>query len=314
MRQFPLAENPVFKTLTLQAGTFSATLYPALGGKVGQLTKDGVELLQQPLKPYAERDLFMGFEESDASGIDECLPSVAACILPDGVFVPDHGEYWRLPCEVTASSETSATLTATGSVLPLRFDRTFTLAEDTLRIEYRVENVTSQPLPWAWCAHPLYTVDAGDVLTLPESVREVTLEGSGGGRLGAPGTKLEWPEAKLAGGAATRLDVAAAETSGYGDKLFTTAPAEGWCVLDRKQHGLQLRIGFDPALTPYLGLWLCYGGWPEGAAKRQNAIAIEPCTAPMDSLAQAMESGHGRTLEPGESASWWMTIAAHSLK
>ncbi|MFT4113508.1 hypothetical protein [Silvibacterium sp.] len=306
-----MAQNhPAFETLTLEAGSFTATIYPALGGKVGQLQLGGVELLQQPLKPYAERDLFMGFEESDASGIDECLPSVAACILPDGVFVPDHGEYWRLPCAVTASSATSATLTATGSVLPLRFDRTFTLTGNELRIEYRVENVTSQPLPWAWCAHPLYTVDAGDVLTLPESVKEVTLEGSGGGRLGASGSKLAWPEASLANGSTARLDVAAPVTSGYGDKLFTAAPAEGWCVLERRQHGIRLEIGFDPALTPYLGLWLCYGGWPEGAANRQNAIAIEPCTAPMDSLAQAIESGQQRTLAPGEAASWWMTIRA----
>ncbi|GGG99708.1 hypothetical protein [Silvibacterium dinghuense] len=305
-------KDPALRTLTLQSDTFSATLYPALGGKIGQLQKDGVELLQQPLKPYALRDLAMGFEESDASGIDECLPSVAECILPDGVFVPDHGEYWRLPCEVTASTATSATLSATGSVLPLRFDRTFTLTANELRIAYRVENVTSQPLPWAWCAHPLYTVDAGDVLTLPESVSEVRLEGSGGGRLGTSGTKLNWPEATLTDGSTTRLDVAAPETSGYGDKLFTAAPAEGWCRIERKQHGITLQIEFDPQLTPWLGLWLCYGGWPEGAANRQNAIAIEPCTAPMDSLAQAMETGYGRTLAPGEAASWWMSIRVRS--
>ena len=63
----------------LKTDTFSVDVLPALGGKIASMRKNGVELLQQPLQPYAPRTLWTGFEESDASGFDECLPSVSAC-------------------------------------------------------------------------------------------------------------------------------------------------------------------------------------------------------------------------------------------
>ena len=54
----------------LKTDTLSATVLPALGGKIASLQRNGIELLQQPLRPYAARTLTMGFEESDASGLD----------------------------------------------------------------------------------------------------------------------------------------------------------------------------------------------------------------------------------------------------
>lgn len=88
----------------LQTDTLRATVLPALGGKIASLRwlPGDVELLQAPLAPYADRTPTMGFEESDASGIDECLPSVAACEVRTAggmVGVPDHGDFWRLPWE-----------------------------------------------------------------------------------------------------------------------------------------------------------------------------------------------------------------------
>jgi galactose mutarotase-like enzyme len=65
-------------------------------------------------------------------------------------------------------------------------------------------------------------------------------------------------------------------------------------------------VRFDVAATPYLGLWRCYGGWPNGSGPKQNCVALEPTTAPVDSLAK---SGPWlRTLEPGQSFSWPMSI------
>jgi galactose mutarotase-like enzyme len=255
----------------------------------------------------------MGFEESDASGFDECLPSVAACTIGTGsgeAQIPDHGEFWRLPCSVQTLTPTQVRLTATGSVLPLRFERTVRLDGDTLRIDYRLENAGMEEVPYAWSAHPLFSVDPGDVISLPPSVSQVTVEGSGGARLGAAGAVHSWPSATLADGSSASLDIAGREEERIGDKLFTEAPAEGWCILERKKAGLRLRVEFDAKLSPWLGLWLCYGGWPQGQENRQNCVAIEPCTAPLDSLEAALKGGFGRHLAPGQSATWWMTISA----
>jgi galactose mutarotase-like enzyme len=298
--------------LQLKTDTLTAVVLPALGGKIASLQRNGIELLQQPLRPYAPRTLTMGFEESDASGFDECLPSVAACMI-DGAqgktHIPDHGEFWRLPCIVEASSENALKLVSTGTVLPLRFERTLRLDGDSLRIDYLLTNLGAGELPYAWSAHPLFAVDPGDILTLPPSVRRVTVEGSARARLGAAGTTHPWPNATLSDGSQATLNLAGHDGDEIGDKVYAQAPPEGWCILDRKTAGVQLHIAFDPALSPWLGLWLCYGGWPEGQKTRQNCIAIEPCTAPVDSLEAAWKGGFAPVLAPDQSVSWWMTIS-----
>jgi len=290
---------------------------PALGGKVASMRHNGTELLQRPLLPYATRTATMGFEESDASGFDECLPSVSACeiVTPLGTAsIPDHGEFWRLPCTIKSETPQEIHLTARGTALPLRFDRKLRLAESpqsktaTLSVEYEVENVGREEIPYVWCAHPLFAVDPGDRILLPPSVTEVTVEGSAGGRLGANGTVHSWPLARLATGNLVPLDVAGHVSDNIGDKIYAAAPSEGWCAIERKRAGLRVQVEFDSARSPYLGLWLCYGGWPENGARKQYCVALEPCTSPVDSLAAAVKARRARILAPGQCDFWWMRI------
>jgi galactose mutarotase-like enzyme len=297
--------------LVLESDFLTVEILPALGGKIASLRRDGVELLQQPLRPYAPRNLKMGFEESDASGFDECLPSVSGCEIagPWGAIrIPDHGEFWRLPCQAEQRGSSELRLTASGSVLPLRFERTLKLEGDALNVDYRLENVSEAEIPYVWSAHPLFAVDEGDGIVLPESVVQVSVEGSAHGRLGAKGTVHRWPVAELRDGAKVNLSIGGEMGEETGDKLYTSAPAEGWTAIERRRVGLRVEVRFDAAVTPWLGLWLCYGGWPQEQASRQQCIAIEPCTAPADSLAEALEKRWARMLAPGQTAFWRMVI------
>jgi galactose mutarotase-like enzyme len=81
-------------------------------------------------------------------------------------------------------------------------------------------------------------------------------------------------------------------------------------VLERPSAGVRIRVGFDAAATPYLGLWLCYGGWPERPGTKQACVAMEPSTAPVDSLAKS--GPWSRVLAPGESFSWPMVVELES--
>ncbi len=311
--------EPDFARVALKTDTFSVEVLPALGGKVASMRKNGVELLQQPLLPYAHRTLATAFEESDASGFDECMPSVSACDIdgPGGkISIPDHGEFWRLACDVSSSNDTELHLTATGSVLPLRFERKLRLVKDSgrhqpeaLHIEYRLENIGQDVIAYAWSAHPLFAVDPGDCVQLPGEVTTVKVEGSAGHRLGSAGSVHPWPFVQLASGELASLDLVGHESDNVGDKLYAAAPlSDGWCAIERKSAGLRVQVEFDPALTPWLGLWLCYGGWPENRPLRQYCVALEPCTSPVDSLSTAMVSGHARTLAPSQCDFWWMRI------
>ena len=69
------------ENVLIQIGDCAVTILPHLGGKISSILVKGNELLQVPLAPYGPRTRTMSFDQSDASGWDECLPSVAACTV-----------------------------------------------------------------------------------------------------------------------------------------------------------------------------------------------------------------------------------------
>lgn len=298
--------------ITMQTDTLGVAVLPALGGKIASLrwlARD-LELLQSPLIPYAPRTMIMRFEESDASGWDECLPSVSACALrtvQGPVDVPDHGDFWRLAWECEETSD-AIRMMAMGASLPLRLERTLRLSGNEMQVEYRVQNVGEGPVEYVWSAHPSFAVNSGDRIVLPNSVKRVRVEASARQRLGGKGTEHAWPRTRAATGGAVDLSVAGGIEDGVGDKVFAVAPAEGWVALARLTHGIQVEMKFDARRTSWLGLWLCYGGWPEGRVNRQQCVAIEPCTAPADSLAEAVEQGWTNRLGAGESETWTLQV------
>ena len=301
-----------FQPLALKNSFLHVEVIPALGGKISslRLLPDGTELLQPPLRPYAShsRDMTrtMSFDQGDASGFDECLPSVSPCILSTAgghISIPDHGDFWRIEWQAGVASN-RIQLSAEGFSLPLRFEKTLHLDDSTLKIDYRVTNTGDLPAPRAWSAHPLFAVDAGDRIVVPGHVEQVTVEGSAADRLGKAGAAHNWPLAIQSDGRTTDLSVAGGPDDLIGDKIYMAAPREGWCALERCRLKTRIEVRFNPDEIPWLGLWLCYGGWPEAGPVRQQCVALEPCTAPVDSLAAAIDSGAARHLAAGASTTW----------
>lgn len=310
------------ENVVIAAGDCSLTILPHLGGKIASIRLQDRELLQQPIGPMEPRTRTTSFDQSDASGWDECLPSVAACSVPYAggeAQIPDHGDVWRIAAEqrvqgsgVRGQSADAASLVWECFSLPLRLERELALEETEagwrITADYKLTNTGQEPAPWSWAAHPLFAVEPGDRVILPESIRALRLEGSGGCRLGESGNHVAWPVARLADGDETDLSRAQRPQSGIGDKLFAgpLTVGENWAVLERPSAGVRIRVGFDPGVTPYLGLWFCYGGWPERSGPKQQCVALEPATAPVDSL--AIEGPWSRSIEPGESFDWTMFV------
>jgi galactose mutarotase-like enzyme len=174
--------------------------------------------------------------------------------------------------------------------------------------------MSSLPVSWSWAAHPLFVAEPGDRIVLPASIETLRLEGSGGERLGNGGDTVNWPLAALADGNVCDLSRALGVESGTGDKLFAgpLSAAENWCALERPKAGVRIKVSFDAAALPYLGLWICYGGWPERAGTKQMCVAMEPATAPVDSL--AVTGPWSRVLAGGESFAWAMTVAIEPIE
>lgn len=306
--------------ILLQAGKCSVTILPLLGGKIASILVGEHELLQAPLAPYGPRTRTMGFNEGDASGWDECLPSVACCTVQTAngpVTIPDHGDVWRVEWQTVSRGESSVTLRGECFSLPLTFERAVTLTQTEkgyrLQVNYKVSNTGATVVPWAWSAHPGYAAEEGDKLSLPGSIKALRIEWTRNDRLDKSNGTAAWPIAKLTAGGETDLRISTATHSGVGDKLFAgpLTPAENWVALERPKVGVRLRVSFDAAATPYLGLWICQEGYPEGNHPQQHCVAMEPTTAPVDSLAIA--GPWSRTLAAGASFSWPMTLDLETL-
>jgi galactose mutarotase-like enzyme len=301
------------ENVVIRAGDCFLTILPALGGKISSLRVGANELLQAPINPLAPRTRTMAFSESDASGWDECLPSVAECTIETeagSATVPDHGDLWRVPWHVLDLRDDSATMRAKCFSLPLELTRSVIVSEVPsgwrLQLLYSLTNLGAYRVPWVWCAHPLFTVDPGDRIVLPEQVQALLLEGSRDNRLVSHDGKVGWPIARLSNGTEEDLSITRTVDSGIGDKLFADPLRADWCSLERRQIRLRLTVRFDPVSTPYIGMWLCYGGWPEGSGAKQFCVALEPSTSPTDSLAR--KGPWSLLLDPGETVSWPMEL------
>ncbi len=297
------------------AGDCALTLLPHCGGKVASIRLKGKELLQAPLAPYGPATAPCPLTKAmPAAGTSACPPSQPAPSTPSTVpiAVPDHGDVWRVEWKVLASNSSSVTMSAECFSLPLQLVRTIALTQTEkgyrIAAEYKVTNTGTAETPWSWSAHPGYAAEEGDILQLPDSVRALRIEWTRNGRLDKSRGIAAWPLARLTAGGETDLRISTPTHSGVGDKLFAgpLAASENWVALERPKAGVRLRVSFDSAATPYLGLWICQDGYPEGGGLQQHCVAMEPTTAPVDSL--GIEGPWSRTLAAGESFRWPMTL------
>ena len=282
---------------------------PGEGGRIASLRSvhSGLEFLTQaqslqtPIRPGLEAD----FARGPCAGADECLPTVGASADREGRPAPDHGDFWQLPWTVDAEDEACVSLYAMGFSRPLRFARQLRLKHSILEMDYQVRNTGPEPLSVLYAWHPLFAVDRGDRVVLPAEVKEVKLTHSRTGWLGAIGRNVAWP---LAGGVAD-LSVAPSLDAGTAEMFYTGRLNVGQCGLYRNTARQGIVLRFNTERLPYLGLWFCFGGWPEDTENvRQVAIALEPTMAPCGTLGEAEANGFTPRLQPGETLAWRLCL------
>lgn len=302
--------------VVLDNGSLHLTVVPELGGKIVSLIRNesGFEYLLQPPDPeqaYGTRSFGDKFEDYGPCGFDECLPTVASCLYPEEPFaaskLPDHGDVWCLPSSIETVAE-KIRLTTSLRSLPLRFTKEVQLREKTVRIDYAATNLSQSTVKFLWSAHPLLAVEPGAEIILPPEVKEVEVGWSKDERLGKAQERCGWPIATERTGRRVELNRVAPPSAGTADKSFTGPLSEGFCGMFLPSKNENIAFRFDPRLVPYVGLWICQGGWPESQADKQFTAALEPCSGRPDSLAEAMKRNECVTLAIGETVRWWMEI------
>ncbi len=295
--------------VVMDNGTVRLEVLPDLGGKMRSLKSllTGREfLLQPPAQPYRHAEYGAVFEEYDASGFDECFPTVSQCDYPvapfAGVVLPDHGELWSVPWKHEVI-DGELHLAVTGVRLPYVFRTRIKLLENVLETNYRLTNESDVAFEWLWSAHPLLAAERHAEIVLPKEVDRVLVNSSAGNNLGKSGDFCNWPRTC----SGVHLDKIIGPEQGTADKLFSPRLSEGSCGVYFPSTDEAIAFHFDPASLPYVGIWICQGGWPT-IENGHFTVALEPCTARADSLAEAVERGESFVIGPHKEHSWSLRI------
>lgn len=149
--------------IAISSGELRAVILPTLGGNMASLydLRAQQELLSQSrLGDYAHLPPADTFEGGICAGIDDMFPNAIPCTIQAGAFagtqLPGHGEAWRMPWQVLACSDRAVSLALTGKWLPYRLQKDVTVRDNALRMDYRLENLSPEPFPFLWAAHPQF--------------------------------------------------------------------------------------------------------------------------------------------------------------
>lgn len=291
-------------------------IMPELGGKVSSIEWRGRELLaRNPHRGYRRLPYGSPYEASDASGFDECLPTIGICPYPEpplkGLELPDHGQLWSQEWE-ELESDHALSLMVRGGRLPYSLTRHVDfVAPGRLRFSYRMRNSGGHPIHYLWSAHPLLSIHSGMRICLPEGVR-VLVSWSRGDRLGEPFSEHAWPITSDTSGQKVDLGSILTPDMCLAEKLFTSKLNEGWCALLDPDEGLYVAMVFSPEQIPYVGLSINFGGWPVESEGYYN-LGLEPCNGYPDRLDLAVERGNCGLVQPGQVDCWaWDMCIGHT--
>lgn len=259
-------------------------IVPGRGGKIISLFDDhGAEWLLGPPDPLpAPAVPGASFIEAELCGWDECAPTIDACRLADGTELPDHGELWTT---AWATADGPAALEVTGVALPYSLRREVIATDTGLELRYRVAT-DGGPVPFLWAAHPQFLAPPGTMIELQDGIDRVI------DVYEEPGAERHW-DAALAG----------IDTVAEGRKVYLPPTERVGTAALRRPDGRALRLSWDPATVPYLGLW-----YDRSTFARADVIAIEPTTGYYDSLARAVDAGRVSTVSADRPLEWTLTL------
>lgn len=248
-----------------------------------------------------ERAVFSGRE---SFGWDECLPTVSVCPDPlssSGAPLRDHGDQWGRAAYLSVDHERgSLEHTWAAPRWNYRLSRRLSFEGDrTLLASYQLASLADERLPVLWSQHPVFGLEPGTRLELPGVARVVRTS-----QLGIDlAQETVWPDSSAADGRS--VDLSGVHTAqGWAAKLYAHA-RQPVCVVT--PDGARLCIDWDRGFAPVLGIWLAYGGWPEGGPASEQ-VALEPTTSAHDDVEAARADGLAHVLEAGEQVVWWVRL------
>lgn len=302
------------KAWVLENETIRTVVVPGVGAKIVSLVDKRTQkewLVGVGKRPFSTIPYAAPFTEQDMSGWDEMFPTIVACDYPApgkyaGVPLPDHGEVWAMPWTVAPTNSDSLQMSVQGKAVPYCLTRTLEFSNpNTLLMRYELENLSGEPMPYMWAAHPQFVCPDGAEIVLPPEVKKVCNSLPAEWGWGEPEQRFGWPEAINMKGLPHRIDRTGLATLNQAYKFFVVPEISArWAKVIRNKTKDWLRFDWDVAQVPYLGLWV-----DQGVFSHEAVVAPEPMTGFYDSLAVAWEKKLVTMIEAGETQSWSLSVS-----
>ncbi|MDY0287918.1 MAG: DUF4432 family protein [Sphaerochaeta sp.] len=284
------------RTVVLENTSLRVVCLPEFGGKlvaVYDKQRQKEFLFQNPKSSFRHADVGSDFSDFEACGFDDGFPSLDAGLVLVGealVPYPDHGEIWSASFLSHSIAQDAVTLSYTSRILPYHYQKTYSLDQDGLKIEYRIINNGQISFPCIWTLHCLLQYEEGMELIFPADTREV-VNAMPGTRLGKQGDVFPFPLAGLI----DFREVDSPDPPCMEKYYINHKMTEGFCgVLYRKSNAVLL-FEYDETKLPYVGFWKTLGGY-----RGDFNCALEPSNGFFDSIERAQKNGACPELAPGE--------------
>ncbi|ASA20762.1 hypothetical protein [Paenibacillus donghaensis] len=286
-----------FKSIVMESEQIRLETVPEIGGKlVSILYKPaGKEwMLDSGDRPMLQPEYGSTFSDWDMSGWDECFPTINSCSsgIDRSVILPDHGELWSLPwdCRIGGDSMVSSVRSPR---LPYQFTREISFpSADRIRLDYRADNLSDQPIPFLWVPHPQFAITEPTRILLPEFMEDMQCVYEGNSLKG--GESYDWDEVSLI----------SSEVTGDGRKFYYRYQVPVGCSgLYEEKSGNFLILSVPADKVPYLGVWV-----DEGMFNDRVTCALEPSIGYYDSLEIAVGNGTAQVIAAQSSFSWHLEL------
>ncbi|MBQ7096283.1 MAG: hypothetical protein IJN80_07560 [Clostridia bacterium] len=266
------------EAIAVETACLTLLILPQDGAKLVSLKRkaDGKELLVTKTgETYNVLSYEGSYVESECSGFDDMFPTVDPETV-EGIPYPDHGECCRLPYEATIA-EDQLILKAESKLFSVTYEkRVYVAGDDTICLDYRIENHQNTPLPFLWAGHIMLAGEEGMRILTPFAE-------------GTP-TEMMFIDPNTARADGLPYDRLMKHEAGRGVayKFYYLSPMPKGEFGVSYPNGQKLLFTVDPKKLPYLGLWLNNGTFQDG-----YSITPEPCTAPFDATGRGAERGYG---------------------
>jgi hypothetical protein len=301
------------RAVTIESECVAVQFLPSIGANLCSLIYKplGLQLLiqrpgaQYKVAPYGGDYVAQG----ECAGMDDMFPTIDRCFYErdpwQATTLPDHGEVWSIPWDHTIEGDCLHFATH-GVRLPYTLEKTISFVDDgTMHIAYRLTNHSPFDMDFLWAAHPMFMLEEGAELALPDDVQRIITVASPDGKMGGHGDEHAWPIAVLSDGTPRDLRRIQPKASRSFVKYYAKGRlAAGWCALTYPASKLTLKLSFPVEQVPYLGILPNEGGWQD-----LYNVFLEPATASFDRPDVARLRGECSAVKAHSTYEWYLDIA-----